>query len=157
MGKLWKKCTLGIYEARYRSREAEVLEDSVLSWAGKAIFEPVFSSPFSEAGRMAGDDSNMWTWLVAMTSPILLAFLHINFGLCVCFRQCDRAIRPPSLGLLLLRKVVLTLFLKSAWSGTAFKWKKKNRQKPNWWLIAVLLVSWCFGFCFSFVFLFPGE
>lgn len=61
MGKLWKKCTLGIHEARYRSREAEMLEDSVLSRAGKAIFEPVFSSPFSEAGRMAGDDSNMWT------------------------------------------------------------------------------------------------
>lgn len=46
MGKLWKKCTLGIHEARYRSREAEVLEDSVLSRAGKAFLN-LFSHPLS--------------------------------------------------------------------------------------------------------------
>ena len=159
MGKLWKKCTLGIYEDRCRSRESEMLEASVFSRAGEAIFEPVSSSPFSEAGRMAGDDSNMRAWLVTMTSPILLAFLHTNFGLYVCFRQCDKAIHPSSLGLLLLRKIVLQIPFEISLIMDCFKMKeKKNPQKPkprtgDWqlfcWSYSVLdlllfyfLVSW---------------
>ena len=91
---------LGINEDGDISWGADTLEGSVLSRDGKAIFEPGISFLFLKTGRMARGDCNMRTLLVAVTSPILLAFLHTNFGLCVCFRQCDKAIflpLPPSL------------------------------------------------------------
>lgn len=155
MGKLWKQCTLGIHEDRYRSRRAEMLEHSVFSRAGEAIFEPVFSSPFSESGRMAGVDSNMRTWLVAMTSPVLLAFLHPNFGLYICFRQCDKAIHPSSLGLLLLRKVVLQILFEISLIVDCFK--MKNKTKPELVIDSCFVGLMVFWVCFSFIFLFLGE
>lgn len=55
---------------------------------------------------MVGDDSSLKTLLVTVShSTHSHRFLHTNFGVCVCFRQCDKVIFP--LCLLLLRNVVL--------------------------------------------------
>lgn len=84
----------------------------MLSRAGTAVFEPGISFhfflSFHKTGRMVGDDSSLKTLLVAVShSTHSHSFLHTNFGVCVCvcFRQCDKAIFP--LCLLLLRNVVL--------------------------------------------------
>lgn len=85
----------------------------MLSRAGTAVFEPgisfhFFFLSFHKTGRMVGDDSSLKTLLVAVShSTHSHSFLHTNFGVCVCvcFRQCDKAIFP--LCLLLLRNVVL--------------------------------------------------
>lgn len=42
-------------------------ENSVLSRAGKAIFDPGISFPFFKTGKMVRDDSSMRTVLVVMS------------------------------------------------------------------------------------------
>ena len=42
MGKLWKQCTLGIHEDRYRSRKAEMLEDSAPTVSFLYLFRDSF-------------------------------------------------------------------------------------------------------------------
>lgn len=47
------------------SWKAEMLEGSVLSRSGKAVFDPGVPFPFSKTGRTVGDDTSMRTLLVA--------------------------------------------------------------------------------------------
>ena len=90
-----------------------------------------------------------------MTSPVLLAFLHPNFRLYICFRQCDKAIHPSSLGLLLLRKVVLQILFEISLIVDCFK--MKNKTKPELVIDSCFVGLMVFWVCFSFIFLFPGE
>lgn len=57
----------GVHEDGSGSWKAEMLEDSVLSRAGNAMFDPGISFPFSRTGRMVRDDSSMRTVPVAMS------------------------------------------------------------------------------------------
>lgn len=57
----------GINEDGCGSWRAEMQENSVLSRAGKAIFDPGISFPFFKTGKMVRDDSSMRTVLVVMS------------------------------------------------------------------------------------------
>lgn len=131
-------------------------EDSLLRRAGTAVFEPgvSFHFFFCHFTRQEGWSEMIpaWRlcWLQCLTPPILIAFLHTNFGVCVCvcFRQCDKAIFP--LCLLLLRNVVL---IDSLWNQLDSGLLKNEEKAGDWqlfcWSYSVLgllflcfLVSW---------------
>lgn len=90
-----------------------MLEDSVLSRAGKAILTLASHSPSPrQEGRSEMIPARGLCWLQRLTPPILVAFLHTNFGLCVCFRQGDKAVSPQPC-LLFLGNIALTESLRN--------------------------------------------